>query len=132
MSKPATALHTVTERSARHNVHLIDRLHSRGDADDDAGIDHGADDLLLELGGLFHEVGKSGKNQVEHAAGFTGRDHVRIELVERLGVFAHRVRQRPAPFHFIRHPAKDGLEQARALLGFEDLEAAKDGEACVL
>jgi L-histidine Nalpha-methyltransferase len=35
MSKPATALHTVTERSARNTVHLIDRLNSRDDAEDE-------------------------------------------------------------------------------------------------
>ena len=35
MSKPATALHTVTERSARNNVRLIDRRNSRGDAVDE-------------------------------------------------------------------------------------------------
>jgi dimethylhistidine N-methyltransferase len=35
MSKPATALHTVTERSARDNVRLIDRRNSRGDSDDE-------------------------------------------------------------------------------------------------
>jgi len=33
MSNPATSLHTVTERSARNTVHLIDRLTSRGDDD---------------------------------------------------------------------------------------------------
>jgi hypothetical protein len=37
-------------------------------ADDHAGVDHGADDLFLELGGLFHEVGQAGQDQVEHAA----------------------------------------------------------------
>jgi dimethylhistidine N-methyltransferase len=35
MFKPAAALHTVTERLARVNVHLIDRLDSRGDSDDE-------------------------------------------------------------------------------------------------
>jgi dimethylhistidine N-methyltransferase len=35
MFKPATALHTVNERSARVNVRLIDRLGSRDDSDDE-------------------------------------------------------------------------------------------------
>jgi dimethylhistidine N-methyltransferase len=35
MSNPATSLHTVTERSARNTVHLIDRLTSRGDDEDE-------------------------------------------------------------------------------------------------
>jgi|SRR5450755_131122 len=35
MSKPAAALHTVTEQSARDNVRLIDRSAPRGEADDE-------------------------------------------------------------------------------------------------
>ena len=35
MSKPATALHTVTEQSARDNVRLIDRRNAHADPDDE-------------------------------------------------------------------------------------------------
>src|SRR3984893_10826061 len=35
MSKPATALHTVTERSARDSVRLIDRRNAHTDPDDE-------------------------------------------------------------------------------------------------
>src|SRR5207245_6679186 len=56
------------------------RDHADGDADDHRRVNHGADDFFLELGGLFHEIGKAGQDEVEHAARLAGRDHVAVEL----------------------------------------------------
>jgi hypothetical protein len=89
-------------------------------------VDHRADDLLLQLGGLLHEVGQAGEDQVEHAARLAGVDHVDVELVERLGVLAHGVGERAAALDLVGHAADDRLEQARLLLLLKDLQRPQD------
>src|SRR5204862_683259 len=103
-----------------------------GDGNDHHRVDHGADDFLFELLGLFHEIGQTGENQVEHAAGFAGVHHVYIELVEGLWIFGHGIRQRAAAFDVVGHAADDGFHQAGLLLLFKNLKRAKDRQAGVL
>src|SRR5439155_16630368 len=94
----------------RNNEDHDHRDDADGDGDDHRGVDHGADDFLFEPGGFFHEVGETRQDEVEHAARFAGVDHVDVKLVERLGVFGHRVGEGPAAVDFLRDAADDRLE----------------------
>ena len=108
----------------RHDTH--------GDRDDDDRVDHRADDLFLQLSGLFHEVGKPIQDQIEHTAGLTGSDHVDIQFVERLGILAHRIGQRATPFDLIDDTADDGFEQAGLLLIFQNLQRSENRQTGIL
>src|SRR5207249_4669868 len=50
------------------------------------GIEHGGDDLALDLLRLFHELGQTVEHDFEHTAQFAGLHHVDIETIENLGM----------------------------------------------
>ena len=102
------------------------RDHAHGDADHDCRVNHGADDLFLQLRGFFHEIGEARQDQIEHTAHLAGVDHVHIKLVKGLGEFGHGIGERPTAFDFVRHAADDRFEKSGFLLVFQNLQAAQD------
>src|SRR5207302_5138292 len=83
-----------------------DEDQQHGDRDDrhrqdDAGIDHRALHLPDDGVVLFEELGQPDQDGVEDAARFAGRDHVDVQVAERLGVLAQRVGERLTALHVI-------------------------------
>ena len=110
-----------------------DTAHDReGEGDDHDRIDHRADDLALQLLRLFHEVGQTIENHVENPARLTGRHHVDVESVERLGVLAERFGQRSAALDILGDTAQHILERAGPLLLFENVQTSKNRQSRIL
>ena len=59
-----------------------------GDSDDQNrdGVEHGGDDLALDLLGFFHELRKAVQDDFQHTAQLAGLHHVHVEAVEHFRV----------------------------------------------
>ena len=99
------------------------------DVDDDDGdrhnrqrIDHRGVDLRLQFDVLFNVGRQTLENGVENTAGLAGGDHVDVEVVEGLRVFAHRLGEGRAAFNVLAHLKDDLLEGRVVLLLPENVE----------
>ena len=74
------------------------------------GIEHGGDDLALDLLGLLHELGQAVEHDFEHAAQLAGLDHVDEQAVEDLGMLGQAFGEGAAAFDGQGQLADDVLE----------------------
>ena len=100
-----------------------------GDDEHGHGIEHGGDDLALDLLGLFHEFGQADEDDFEHAAQFAGLDHVDEEAVEDLGMLGQGLGEGAAAFDGEGQFADDVLEGGVLLLFFQHAQAAQQRQA---
>lgn len=82
--------------------------------------------------GLFEEFGEALQDDIQHAAGFAGLDHVDVEGVEGAGVVGHGFREGGAVFDFLGEGGEGGFEDAGLFLLPEDFERAHQREAGIL
>ena len=61
-------------------------------------VEHGGDDLALDLLGLLHELGEAVQHDFQHAAQLAGLDHVDEEPVEDLGMLGQALGEGAAAF----------------------------------
>ena len=100
-------------------------------ADDRDRVDHGALDLGLQLDVLL-DVGREAlEDGVEDTARLAGRDHVREQVVEDLGVLAHGVGEAGAALHVHAGLLEDLGEGLVLLLAAQDLEALHERQTGV-
>ena len=82
----------------RNDLPQNHRHDEAGDHDDGDRINHRRLDLPFQLDGFFDVGRQPFENRVENTARLARRHHVREQVVERLGMLAHRVGQRGALF----------------------------------
>ena len=73
----------------RDDLPQNDHHHDAGDGDDGHRIDHGRLDLAVQLDRFLDVDGQTLQDGIENTARLAGGDHVGVEVVEDLGVFAH-------------------------------------------
>ncbi len=95
---------------------------------DDDGVDHRADDLVLDLLRLLHELREAGEHDVEHAADLAGLHHVHVQPVEDLGVLGHGLRKGAARLDGLGQLVHGAFEPGVLLLSLDDLQAAQQGQ----
>ena len=105
------------DHEQRHNTHRHNH--------DRYGIEHGRDDLALDLLGLFHELGQTLEDYLEHTAQFAGFHHVDEETIEDLGVLGQTFREGGTAFDGDGEIAQDFLEDRVAFLLLQHTQTAK-------
>ena len=100
-----------------------------GDEHDDHRIDHGGDDLVFELLGLFLILGETVEHDFEHTAEFAGLDHVHIELVENARVLGQGLGEGGAALDVLGECRNGGAQHGMRLLFLKHGEAAQEGQA---
>ena len=97
--------------------------------DQDSNRDHGHRidqrrlDRRPQAHGFFDVGRQSLQNDVENTAGFSSLDHVGSEVVEDVGILAHSIGQRRAPFHRGANPGQRFLKRLVLLVGRKDFQA---------
>jgi hypothetical protein len=81
------------------------------------GVDRRADDLPLQRLHALHEARETLEDDVEHAAGLAGLDHVDVELVEGLRMLGEGLGERGAGLDVLGDFDDDVLEEGRASAG---------------
>src|SRR5436190_9698466 len=94
-------------------------------------IEHGGDDLALNLLGFLHELGEPGENDFEHTAQFVCLDHVYEKAVEHLRMLRQRFGEGAASFDAGAEFVDDLFEGRMPFLLFQDAQAAEQGQAGV-
>ena len=118
---------------------LKPRDHKRQQQNHDAGrndehghrIKHRGLDLALDLLRLFGKFRQAFQHHFEHAAQFTGLDHVDEQAVENLRMLRQGLGKRAAALDGERQFAKNSPERGVALLFFEHAQAAQERQARV-
>ena len=85
----------------------------------------------VQLDGLLDVGRETLQDRVENTAGFAGGDHVREEVVEDLGMLAHRVGEARAGLDVLADLHERALEGLVFLLAAEDLEALHERQTGV-
>ena len=107
----------------RNHLPENDPDHRDGDQDDGGRIDHRRAHRGAQFYDLFNVGRQTLENRIQDTARLTGGDHVRVEIVERLGMLAQRVRERRTRLNILTDLEQDLLERTVLLLRAKNLKA---------
>src|SRR5205807_1775274 len=112
------------EHEGEHRNQHVDRNHQ-----EQAGIDHGPDDLAADVELALHEAGHAVEHGGEVAAGFAGFNHAADDRVEVDWVLGHRFGKGHALLDAAMDVGKDILPRAGFDLSLERFERLRERDA---
>src|SRR6185369_9272657 len=131
-NKPCERRELFSVKHARKNLlelwHNPNHQHRQNDhrhGHNGTRIKHRRDHFAFDLLGLFHEFGQATQYHFQHAAQFTGFDHVDKKPIEYFGVLRQAFGESATPFNGKSQLGNDFLQVRVSFLLFEHAQAAK-------
>jgi len=100
----------------RHDGHHQEGQNRHCHGDNNDGIYHGGDDLVLDLLRLLLKICQTGERHVQHAAGLARANHVDVKPVEDLWVLRQRFAECTAAFNGLGKLNQSSLQYGILLL----------------